>query len=95
MNKNYLEKTTGSNFISKNNGPHHLRVRPDVEREDSCRQSAQELRTVPHGRQVGHVVVQVPKELHERDRVLPQPGTFLLRLPRLQNNTIELILRHV
>lgn len=58
--------------------PHHLRVRPDVEREDGRCQRTQELRTVPHRRQVGHIVVQVPKELHEGDRVLPQPGPFLL-----------------
>lgn len=58
--------------------PYHLRIRPDVEREDGRCQGAQELSAVPHRRQVGHVVVQVPEELHEGDGVLPQPGTFLL-----------------
>jgi len=39
---------------------------------------------VPHGRQVGHIVVEVPEELQEGHRVLPQPGALLLRLPRLR-----------
>lgn len=57
---------------------YHLRIGPDVERKDSCCQSTQELRAVPHGREVIHVMVKIPKELHESNRILPQPGAFLL-----------------
>lgn len=65
-------------MLGKNVQPYHLRVGSDVEREDSGCQSTEELRTVPHWGQVRHVVVKIPKELHEGDRVLPQPGAFLL-----------------
>lgn len=80
----------GFRFISRENvEPYHLRIGPNVEREDSCCQGTEELRTVPHWWQVGHVVVKIPKELHEGDRVLPQPGTFFLWLPRLERDTEE------
>lgn len=76
-------------MLGKNVQPYHLRVGSDVEREDSGCQSTEELRTVPHWGQVRHVVVKIPKELHEGDRVLPQPGAFLLWLPRLERDTRE------
>lgn len=62
---------------------YHFGVGADVEGEDGSREGTQEIWAVPHGCQVGHVVVEVTEKLHQCDGVFPEPGAFLLRLPRL------------
>lgn len=57
---------------------YHLRVRSDVERKHCCRQRTQELWTHPQGNEVGYIVIQIPKELHQGDGVFPKPRAFLL-----------------
>lgn len=66
---------------------YHLRVRPDVKGEDGGRQGTEKLWAVPHRGEISNVVVKVPEELHKGNWILPEPGPFLLGLPRLQKKT--------
>lgn len=66
---------------------YHLRVRSDVERKHCCCQCTQELWTHPQWNEVGYIVIQIPKELHQGDWIFPKPRAFFLWLPGLSWET--------